>query len=139
MEIKDLRKLSFIIGILMGAFVLHLIIDFFWNISKFSTETILPQGFFVLGLICLFVFYFVILGTIKKKGVFIRINERLLRYFGLAILFLSITSNLLFAHLIDTPNHEGSSTLAVLGGTLIFLSFIFKIGIKIQEEQELTV
>lgn len=76
--------------------------------------------------------------NIKKKGVFIRRNEITFRYFGFAILFLGFLSDILFNFMTD-DRPSGARILAFLGGTLVFVSYIFRIGIKMQEEQDLTV
>lgn len=141
MEIKNYKRICNLIGFLLGIAVFKDIMDYPFllvNLSENSGNNLIPQGIFVLGLISLLVFYATILQNIKKKGVFIRRNEVTLRYFGFLILSMGLLSDILFAYLTgDRPS--GPRILAILGGTLVFVSYIFKIGIKIQEEQEFTI
>ena len=141
MEIKHYKRISNLIGFLLGIFVFKDILDYpllFTNLSESSTNNLIPQSIFILGSMFLIAFYATILQNIKKRGVFIRRNEITFRYFGFVILFLGLLSDILFAYFTsDRPS--GTRILAILGGTLVFVSYIFKIGIKIQEEQELTV
>lgn len=125
----------------MGAFIATDIVDYPYLFKDFSQNPInflIPQGVYVLGLVSLIACYATILQTIKKKGVFIRRNEKTFRYFGFFILLMGFSADILFAYLTD-ERPSGARILAFLGGTLVFVSYLFKIGIKMQEEQDLTV
>ncbi|MDO5665712.1 MAG: DUF2975 domain-containing protein [Bacteroidia bacterium] len=140
MEIKHYRLISNLTSFLFGVFIFHDVLNYFFLFkdADYSVNFLIPQGIYVLGLICLIVCFAIILETIKKKGVFIRRNERIFRYFGLVITALGFASDLLFNFLIDERTAQ-ARMLGFIGGTLLFVSFIFKIGIKMQEEQDLTI
>ncbi|MDO5523100.1 MAG: DUF2975 domain-containing protein [Bacteroidia bacterium] len=141
MEIKHYKRLSNFIGFLMGVFIFNDVLNYpflFEDTAENPASFLIPQGVFVLGLVCLMVFYIKILHNIKKEKVFIRKNEKIFRYFGAIILFLGFLSDLLFNFIAD-ERPSGTRILAVLGGTLLFISFFFKIGIKLKEEQDLTI
>ena len=141
MKMKNYRLISNLTGIMLGAFAFSDIINYPFQIRRMLEKDqgyIISQGVYVLGLICLFIFYGIILDNLKKRGVFIKRNEKAFRYFGIAILIFGMASDILYKNIteIDTASPR---ILALLGGTFIFISYLFTIGIKIQEEQELTI
>lgn len=140
MDVKQLKMISSIIPFLLGVIAFKDIVDYpflFKNLSDHSLNTLIPQGIFVLGLLCVFVFYYIILRNIKTKDIFISQNEKVFRYFGFVIFFLGLFADILF-NIITDERPSGSRMLALFGGTLVFVSYIFKIGIKMHEEQEFT-
>lgn len=141
MEIKHYKQLSNLMGFLLGLLIFGDILDYVFFAKKVlgnSTSLIIAHGFYIAGLISVLVFFLIILQNIKKRGVFIGRNEKVFRYFGLTILVLGFTSDILHRSITDIET-SAPRVLALLGGTLIFISFIFKIGIKMREEQELTI
>lgn len=142
MKIKNYRLISNLMAFLLGMFTFADVTDYPFLIGKMTEKNsgfIISQGIYVLGLICLIVFYGIILDNLKKRGVFIKRNEKAFLYFGIAILLvLGIASDVLYKNIteIDTA---APRVLALLGGTFIFISYLFTIGIKMQEEQELTI
>lgn len=141
MEIKHYKLLSNLLGFILGAFILSDVLNYpflFENLSKNPVDVLIPQGVYVLGLVCLIACYATILQTIKKRGVFIKRNEKTFRYFGIAILVLGATADVLFKNTTDVET-SAPRILAFLGGTLVFVSLIFRVGIKMQEEQDLTI
>ncbi|MGI6047774.1 MAG: hypothetical protein ACOYEG_07165 [Petrimonas sp.] len=141
MEIKHYKIVSNMIAFILGAFTLGDILDYFFYTNVIygnNTSLIIAQGFFIAGLISIFVLFALILQNIKKRGVFISRNEKLFRYFGIIILVLGVISDVLHKNITDVHT-SAPRVLGLLGGTLIFISFIFKIGIKMQEEQNLTI
>ncbi len=141
METKNYKRISNLIGFLLGIVLFKEILDYPFllkNMSDHPANIYIPQGAYVIGLMCLIAFYMTILQNIKKRGVFIRKNEAAFRLYGFAILIMGLSADILFNIIIgDSPS--GARMLAVIGGTLMFVSYIFKIGIKMQEEQELTI
>ena len=140
MKIKNYKLISNLIAFLLGMFTFADVTNYPFLIGKMTEKDsgfIISQGVYVLGLICLIIFYGIILDNLKKRGIFIRRNEKAFRYFGITILVLGIASDVLYKNIteIDTA---APRMLALLGGTFIFISYLFKIGIKMQEEQELT-
>lgn len=142
MKIKHYKFISSLLAGLLYAFTLPTIGNYFIQFNKNlqinSISFIIAQGLLVLGLVCLIFFFVIILDNINKQGVFVRKNEITLRYFGLAIFLLGLLSDIVFINFTDFDS-AGSRILIALGITVLFISLIFKIGIKIQEEQELTI
>lgn len=141
METKKLRIVNSLVGFILGAFTFGDILDFIFlysDVFEKSKSLIIAHGIYVAGLILIFVFFALILRNIKKGAVFTARNEKLFRYFGIAILVLGMVSDVLHKQTTDVET-AAPRVLALLGGTLIFTSIIFKIGIKMQEEQELTI
>ncbi len=141
MKIKHYKLLSGLWGFMLGAFMVGDIFNYpflFNNLSENPVSFLIPQGIYVIGSICLIACLATILQTIKKKGVFIRKNEKTLRYFGVIIVILSVASDLLFDYMTG-ERPANARMLAFIGGILVFVSLIFQVGIKMQEEQDLTI
>lgn len=142
MEIKNYKRVTNLLAFLIGLLIAKDIHDYPYYFTEGYGDSIpnhiIPQTIYVIDLIILIVFYIVITKNIKKKGVFNRRNELTFFYFGLVILFLALSSDILFNWLTG-ERPSGARILAILGGTLVFVSLIFKIGIKMQEEQDLIV
>lgn len=141
MKTKKYKTASYITGFILSAFLLKDIFNYPFllkNTSENPISFLIPQGVYVLGLICLVVFFATISQTIKKNGVFVRKTEKKFRQFGFIIVLLAISSNILFDFMTGEYNIN-ARWLALLGGTIAFVSFILQIGIKIQEEQDLTI
>lgn len=142
MEIKYYKRVSVIISFFLWLIIFNDIIEYLFDVFGGETDPayfhIIPQTIYVIDLMILVVFYIVIIKNIENRGVFVKRNEVIFLWFGLVIAFLALSSDVLFNWL--TGNRpSGPRILAALGGTLVFVSFIFKIGNKIQEEQDLTV
>ncbi|MDO5665713.1 MAG: DUF2975 domain-containing protein [Bacteroidia bacterium] len=141
MKAKHYKLLSYFIGFSMTIFLITDIFKYLFllkNLSEQPASLLIPQGVYVLGLLFLIAFYIVILRSVNKKELFVKRNERTFRYFGLIIFILAFLSAKLFDFMTgDIPMNV--RWLGLLGGTLAFMSFIFQAGIKLQEEQELTI
>ncbi|MDO5523098.1 MAG: DUF2975 domain-containing protein [Bacteroidia bacterium] len=80
-----------------------------------------------------------LISNVRKGLVFIRRNQKILLYYGIAITVLSIIAY------IGTPLYSESlasiaaNLLSIFGIFLLFFAIIFKIGIEMQEEQNLTI
>lgn len=142
MNVKAVKNLS---SILVGAFALTDIVRFIEFIIKIVkqedvslTGSILIQSVYILGILSVVIFYGMFVINIEKGGVFTHQNQKLLKVFGIIILSSGLSSALLFSWFTDIPD-AGSRMLGIIGGTLIFISFVFKMGIKMQEEQDLTI
>lgn len=141
MNIKKYKTASYISGFILSVFLLKDIFKYPFllkNTLENPISFLIPQGVYVLGLICLVAFFVTILQTIKKNGVFVRKTEKTFRQFGFIIVLLAISSNILFDYLTGEYS-TNARWLALLGGTIAFISFILQVGIKLQEEQDLTI
>lgn len=142
MNVKAVKNLS---SILVGAFALTDVVRFIELIIKTVkqnnislTGSILIQSVYIIGILSVIIFYGMFVENIEKKGVFTHRNQKLLKVFGIIILCSGLSSALLFNWFTDIPD-TGSRMLGIIGGTLIFIFLVFKMGIKMQEEQDLTI
>ena len=83
---------------------------------------------------------FLIIREVKQRRVFTRLNAQYITLIGCAATFGGIAQNVV-VNLVyeDTANHSGDMTYLVLGLLLLFIASLFNIGIRMKEEQELTV
>ena len=97
-------------------------------------QIILAFGIFA---VCLLFFFFV--ANVRKGLVFVSENQYLLMIYGIIIAGLGLLSYII--NQISSPSNSifNSGLLVLIGLCFVFISFIFKIGIKMQEEQELTI
>lgn len=83
---------------------------------------------------------FVILREVKRKQVFTRKNARLVSYIGAAAVFGGIAQNIVMNIVYkDSTAQSGDMTYLILGLFILFVSCLFNIGIRMREEQDLTV
>ena len=83
---------------------------------------------------------FLIIREVKQRRVFTRQNAQYISLIGSAATFGGIAQNVV-VNLVyeDTTNHSGDMTYLVLGLLLLFIASLFNIGIRMKEEQELTI
>ena len=83
---------------------------------------------------------FLIIREVKQRRVFTRLNAQYITLIGCAATFGGIAQNVV-VNLVyeDTTNHSGDMTYLVLGLLLLFIASLFNIGIRMKEEQELTI
>ena len=83
---------------------------------------------------------FLIIREVKRRRVFTRLNALYITLIGCVATFGGIAQNVV-VNLVyeDTANHSGDMTYLVLGLLLLFIASLFNIGIRMKEEQELTV
>ena len=83
---------------------------------------------------------FLIIREVKQRRVFTRLNAQYITLIGCAATFGGIAQNVV-VNLVyeDTANHSGDMTYLVLGLLLLFIASLFNIGIRMKEEQELTI
>ena len=83
---------------------------------------------------------FLIIREVKRRRVFTRLNAQYITLIGCAATFGGIAQNVV-VNLVyeDTTNHSGDMTYLVLGLLLLFIASLFNIGIRMKEEQELTI
>ena len=83
---------------------------------------------------------FLIIREVKQRRVFTRQNAQYISLIGSAATFGGIAQNVV-VNLVyeDTANHSGDMTYLVLGLLLLFIASLFNIGIRMKEEQELTI
>lgn len=100
----------------------------------------LTQAAIVVGII-LTGFAFAQLSANMQKGlVFVSKNRRLLTIYGILVLLLSVPAYIGVAFF-DTQSLSSSAAnlLTVCGVLLLFFALVLKLGIRLQQEQELTI
>lgn len=143
MKSKKYKHISGIMGFLLGFFGLKEVLDLI-PVSSHSPifdipkNILLAQVCYATAIVVLVVFFAVLSNNIKKHGVFIRKNEKLFRFFGLVILLISLISTIIYNYWTNEPS-TAPRMLILIGGILIYVSSIFRIGIEMNEEQELTI
>ena len=77
---------------------------------------------------------------VKHRRVFTRLNAQYITLIGCTATFGGIAQNAIMNLVYeDTANHSGDMTYLILGLLLLFIASLFNIGIRMKEEQELTV
>lgn len=81
-----------------------------------------------------------IMREVKRRRVFTRLNALYITLIGCAATFGGIAQNVV-VNLVyeDAGNHSGDMTYLVLGLLLLFIASLFNVGIRMKEEQELTI
>ena len=99
----------------------------------------LARTFIALGIIFICLLLWLLANNFRKEKVFVRENEQLFFLFGIAISSFGLLSNIVI-WLMPTPLSSIASNLLILiGCCFVFISIMFRIGIRLQEEQELTI
>lgn len=83
---------------------------------------------------------FLIMREVKRRRVFTRLNAQYITLIGCAATFGGVAQNAI-VNLVyeDAPLQSGDMTYLILGLLLLFIASLFNIGIRMKEEQELTV
>lgn len=103
------------------------------------TSALIAQAINAMGVMMICLLFFVMVENVKKGLVFTVENEKLLRVFGVIIIILGFLSDFIGTFSDSGSSFLSSGLLILVGFCLIFISLIFKIGIGMREEQELTV
>ena len=81
-----------------------------------------------------------IMREVKHRRVFTRLNAQYITLIGCTATLGGIAQNAIMNLVYeDTANHSGDMTYLILGLLLLFIASLFNIGIRMKEEQELTV
>ena len=83
---------------------------------------------------------FLIMREVKHRRVFIRLNALYITFIGCAATFGGIAQNAIVAFVYeDIVLQTGDMAYLIIGLLLLFIATLFNIGIRMKEEQELTV
>ena len=85
------------------------------------------------------VFVMLIQRNVKRNRVFVASNERLLRSIGIAVIADGIAQYLLFVYYRSGEAFTDPGTIILLGIFFLFIACLFKVGIRMKEEQDLTI
>lgn len=105
--------------------------DILWGMIA---QAIITFGIFA---VCLLFFFFV--SNVQKGLIFVSENAKLLMVYGCIVSGLGILSFISNRFSGVTNSLFTSGLLILIGLCFVFISLIFKIGINMQEEQELTI
>ena len=83
---------------------------------------------------------FLIMREVKHRRVFTRLNAQYITLIGCAATFGGIAQNAIVTLVYeDTARQTGDMAYLIIGLLLLFIASLFNIGIRMKEEQELTV
>ena len=104
---------------------------FIW---KALVQTIECYAIFFIGLLAYFM-----ASNVKKGKVFCRINQRILSAIGISTMLSGVLINVIVNLTPIDVFHQNSILLIVIGTVFVLVSFVFEVGIRMQEEQDLTI
>lgn len=99
------------------------------------------KGFGSLGTVFFALLLFTLFRNIRKGKIMEKINAKALKIYGSLMILIGITciiliNSLSINYIMDTARYY---LLVIIGGTMSFFAYAFEIGIKMQEEQDLTI
>ena len=130
--------ISLITSIIASWNIVSLINLFKENTYQITKEFITPVSL-TLGVVLIGLSIASLISNVQKGPVFIRKNQRILLYYGIAVTAISIIAYIGTPLYSESLASTAANLLSIFGVFLIFFAIIFKIGIKLQEEQELTI
>ena len=130
--------ISLITSIIASWNIVSLINLFKENTYQITKEFITPVSL-TLGVVLIGLSIASLISNVQKGLVFIRKNQRILLYYGIAVTAISIIAYIGTPLYSESLASTAANLLSIFGVFLIFFAIIFKIGIKLQEEQELTI
>jgi len=147
MKIKSLIQFCDIFAVFTAFYGVSEFLGIFnlcYKLGKDDTDTLLWQvlvhGIEAWGIVFCCILFFTLTSRAKKGRIFIVENEKLMMILGGIIIWIGLISYLLIKALsIIALTISTSMMLCLIGMVFIFFSFIFKIGRKLKEEQELTI
>jgi len=147
MKAKSLISVCKSIAFLTALLAVMQFLDIFtlcYNLGKDGTDTfiwqVLVQGIEAWSIIFCCILFFILASRARNEKIFIVENESLLMNTGILIVVLGAISNtLIHIFTIKALSTSTCDLLILIGFSFVFFSFIFKIGRKLIEEQELTI
>jgi hypothetical protein len=115
-----------------------------YKLGKDDTNTliwqVLVQGIEAWGIVLCCILFFTLASRAKKDRIFIVENEKFMLIFGCVIILLGIILYLLVSMLpINDHSTSAAMMFCLIGMIFAFFAFIFQIGRRMQEEQDLTI
>lgn len=106
-------------------------IDLMWNI--------LSQAIVVFAVFAISLLFFMFVVNVRKGLIFVSENAQLLMTYGIIVTILGVLS--IIADRLSSISNLilNSGLLVLIGICFVFVSIIFKIGIELQQEQDLTI
>ena len=140
--------LLFSIGIMAAGITfvdIFKIMELSWNLNGSNPDKVLWEmvirSIGTIGTIILAVLFFLLSNNAKNKKILEKQNVEYLKWFGaitsiIGLTCISLINILLPFHTIETARFF---LLVIIGCIFLFFASIFEIGIKLKEEQELTI
>lgn len=147
-QIKNLIFILFMIGIIAGGIT---ILDFLrimdiegtlkTDASDVTLWRMVIYGVGAIGTIILAVLFFVLFRNANKGNILEKRNVNWLKVLGNAVMYIGLACIVMIHAFLPTGSIETARyyLLVIFGGSFLFFAYIFEIGIKLKEEQELTV
>ncbi|OPZ30122.1 MAG: hypothetical protein BWZ00_01012 [Bacteroidetes bacterium ADurb.BinA174] len=108
------------------------------NLASFP-QLITTQSFIILGALLLTLVFILLAVNVSRKQIFTKKNYQIMSNLGGIIFLCAVVSTSLINRYQLKDIVEFPITLHISGAIYWFISLIFKIGIKMQEEQDLTI
>lgn len=105
--------------------------DFVWKI--------IPESITLIAMTICSVLIFLILQEVRKVQVFTKLNSNLIMAIGIVLECNGILQNVLRNFIADGKSNSSYMIYILIGVFFLFIACLFKLGIRMQEEQELTV
>lgn len=105
--------------------------DFVWKI--------IPESITLIAMTICSVLIFLILQEVRKVQVFTKLNSNLIMAIGIVLECNGILQNVLRYFIADGKSNSSYMIYILIGVFFLFIACLFKLGIRMQEEQELTV
>lgn len=114
-----------------------------YQLGKDSTDNfiwqILPESVTLAAMAICSVIVFLILRNVRKGQVFTKCNSNLIMFIGIVTEGNGILQMTLRTFTSDDTNNTSFMIYILLGVFILFIACLFKLGIRMQEEQDLTV
>lgn len=114
-----------------------------WQLGKDNTDDfvwqILPESITLTAMTICSVLIFLLLQEVRKRQVFTKLNSNLIMAIGIVLECNGIVQNVLRNFIADGRSNSSYMIYILLGAFFLFIACLFKLGIRMQEEQELTV
>lgn len=99
---------------------------------------VLPQGVTLLSMAVCSIFVLLMLLNVKRNQVFTKNNANLIIYIGSIVEFNGVLQSIL-NNFIPNDARQTHVIYLLLGAFILFIGCLFKIGIRMKEEQDLTI
>lgn len=107
--------------------------------SENATQLISAQSIIVLGGLLLTLVFVLMAVNVSRRQIFVKKNHQIMDWFGSIIFVCGVISTHILTHNKLDDIVQLPITLHITGATLLFISYIFKKGIRLQREQDLTI
>lgn len=107
--------------------------------SEYLIKIIVPDCIGILTLLACSILVVIIAYNVYKKRIFTRTNARLIYSIGAILIFSIIIQNHYWETTTMLPNDTVALNFSLFGAFIIFFGRVFHIGVRIKEEQDLTI